>query len=762
MFEDMTIVGKSMPLKLGYSKVTGMLKFAVDRSVAGALWMKVLRSPHPHARIRNINISKASALPGIEGVLTHKDVPQKEILCRNFNWRGKILDERVRYVGDEAAAVVGVTGEVAEHALDLIEVEYEKLPAVFGIEGALEPDAPDVRGIGSNKVAWPPEPGPLPSHQEWGDIEKGFTEADITVEHEVRTSRVYGSFCPPACIAEWVGDKLTLTISHQCPYDVRSVLANTLDIPESKVRVIAPLVAVTMGMLNSAHRFWYLASLLSKKVGKPVVYKMTIEEFGIFKSRETNITHLKMGCMKDGMITALDYANLHDNGGYGNKGNTYQHQHAIFCKANVIYHDHGACTNTFSTGCIRGVGDVAQALAINQAIDMLAEKLAADPLTLWKMNHHKAGDPDYSIAGSVVTLSSEAYDELMDKGAKAVGWEKKWKGWGNPYQVTEAKKRGVGMGIANHVGGIAAWPTSATIEINRDGTAQIAIGFMDLGTNSKTTFAQVGAEVLGIKYEHVCVVQDVDTETVPYTCMTSASTSMFLGGSAIKVAAADAKKQLLEMAHTAPWSPDILKKGIRGPEDLDIKESMIFVKADPDRRIPIKKVVRSVIAPQVIGRALRHDIPITSPKVHNTMVCFADVEVDTETGQVKVLQLIFGNDSGRIVNPAVCKNQVYGGALMSFGYALMEEIALDPATGKALNPALIDYWMPGALDAPPMEIIISDNIDPVGPFGAKGIGEGPTICPHTAIISAIYNAVRIRVGSLPITPDKILRALGKI
>lgn len=762
MYKDMTIVGKGIPFKDDYSKVTGMEKFTPDRSVAGALWMKILRSPHPHAKIKNIDVSKAEALPGIEAAITYRDVPQKEILDKMFNWRGKILDDRVRFVGDEVAAVAGETSEVAEKALDLIEVEYKELPAVFDIEEALKPGASDVRGMGSNKVTCPPETGINISHQEWGDIEKGFAEADVVVKHEVKTHRIYGSFCPPACIAEWVGDKLTLTLSHQCPWDIRSSISATLDMPENKVRIIAPLVAVTYGMINASHRFWFLAALLSKKTGKPVIYKMTIEEFGVFKSREADLIRLEMGSKKDSTVTALNYTQLHDNGGYGKKGTTYQHQHNFFARSNVKFDVAGVCTNKFSTGCIRGVGDVPQALAINQTMDILAEELGIDPLTIRKKNHHKAGDPDYTVARQGCTLSSEAYDELIDKGAKAIGWERKWKGWGKPYQVIGPKKRGVGMAVANHITGVPPMPASAMIQVNRDGTAQVLIGFMDLGTNSKTTFAQICAEVLGFKIEDVNVVKDVDTETVPEACMTGASISMVLGGSAVNIAAADAKQQLLTVAHTAPWSPDILKKGIEKPGDLDIKESMIFVKANPDRRASVKDIVCPMMAPQIMGRALRHDLPVSGPSVYSTLAGFADVEVDSETGQVNVLKLVAGHDSGRIVNPEVCENQVYGGVLMSLGYALMEEVAFDQNTGKALNPALMDYWMPGALDTPPMEVIFSDNIDPVGPLGIKGIGETSTICPHAAIASAIYNAAGIRISQLPITPDRVLKALGKI
>ena len=319
------------------------------------------------------------------------------------------------------------------------------------------------------------------------------------------------------------------------------------------------------------------------------------------------------------------------------------------------------------------------------------------------------------------------------------------------------------MAVAVHSSGIPALPASATIEINRDGTALVLIGSMEIGTGCKTTHAQICAEVLGLKIDDVYVVKDVDTETIPYMCATAASRSLHIGGSVIKVAALDARRQLLELACTAPWSPDILKKAIEKPDDLDIKNSMIYVKTDPGIHIAVKDIISPMPSPQVIGRALRHDLPSPGgPQAYITMAGFADVEVDTGTGIINILKLVACHDCGRVINPQICENQVYGGTLMSFGYALMEEIVYDKLSGNILNPAMIDYWMPTSLDAPPVDVIFSENIDPVGPLGAKGLGEAPAICPHAAIASAIYNATGVRFKHLPITPDKVLKALGRL
>lgn len=762
MTEELSIVGKSIPLREGFSKVTGRERYAIDYVLPGSLWMKVLRSPHPHARIRSINLDKALALPGVKAALTHEDVPMKEALCKIFNWKGRILDNRVRFVGDEVAAIAAETEALAQEAVDLIEVDYEILPAVFDMHEAMKPGAPDVRGVGNNQVRCPPEPGFNQSHDSWGDIEKGFKEADVTIESNVETSQAYLTFCTPACIAEWNDDKLTLTMSHQCPHETRDSICDVLDIPEDKVRVVCPLLPVNFGLLNSGHRFYLIAALLAKKAGRPVTYKMTMEERGYYKSRESHVIRTRMGGTKDGTITAVDYFMLFDNGGYGFKGSPYQLMHDVFARSNVVVDMSAVCTNKFTTGCQRGVGDVPGSLAFSQAVDMLAEKLALDPLTLWKKNHHRAGDTAKAPGPTGFTLSSEAYDELLDRGSASIGWSQKWKGAGQPYLVDGPRRRGVGVGVGLHTSGVAILPAAATVQVNHDGTALVMIGFMDMGQGPKTTLAQVCAEVLGLKIDDTNVVKIVDTDTVPYAPMTGASITAHIGGSAVKLAAQDAKKQILEMAYTAPWSPETLKTGVSGPEELDIRDSMVFVKADPSRRATVKDIVGAIFAPMVIGRAGRHDIPFPGPTALFMVVTFADVEVDVETGKVTVLNIVHGQDAGQVINPQIAQNQVYGGVPLSFGYALMEEVAFDPATGRPLNPALSDYWMPSSLDVPPMEAFFADNIDPVGPMGIKGMGEGPAISPHGAITNAVYNATGKRLSHLPITPDKVLKALGKI
>ncbi|MFC2019521.1 xanthine dehydrogenase family protein molybdopterin-binding subunit, partial [Chloroflexota bacterium] len=343
MAEEMVVVGKAIPLQEGYGRVTGALKFAPDHSLVGALWMKILRSPHAHARIKRIDTGRAEALAGIGAAITHRDAPRNEFQLKSFDFKGRILDSRVRYVGDEVAAV-------------------------FDVEAATKPNAPDVRGVGTNIVSSPPVGGPVASLQEWGDVDEAFSQADATVEHEVRTQRIYGSFFPPACIAHWEGDKLTIMLSHQCPYDIYQTTADGFGLAENKLRIIAPPIAGSFGMLNCDQRFWNMAAILSRKTGRPVIYKMTIEEFGVYKSRESEVMRLKLGGKSDGTVTALYFKQLHDNGGYGFKPTSYQTQHNALRETSVRYDAVGVATNKFSTGSNRGIGNVAQSMALNQAV----------------------------------------------------------------------------------------------------------------------------------------------------------------------------------------------------------------------------------------------------------------------------------------------------------------------------------------------------------------------------------------------------------
>jgi len=754
--EKLSVIGKRVPLEDAYEKVTGRTKFAVDISLPGMLNAKVLRSPYAHARIVKIDTSKAEALPGVEAVITHKDVPQEEWLEESLNYLGRVLDDRVRFVGDEVAAVAAIDVDTAEEALDLIEVEYEELPHVFDVEEAMKPDAPQVTPHGNVRE---------PFVVEWGNIEQGFKEADLIVEH--RTTMDAQQHAPVglnACIASWEDGKLTIWTSTQTPFEVRDVMAGYLKMPISKVRVIGLPTGGSFGLfwLNNFH---FLAVFLAKKAGKPVKLELTREEtFSTVKRRDIPVTYVRLGVKKDGSFAAIHMRHYFDNGAYGFKHNPYEVTSSLWVRnaRHGKFEMYGVSTNLYTAGCMRGVGDMSMGFCMEQAIDMAAEKLGIDPLEIRLKNHTRGGDPIYSdvpvykmmgVPPPEQTLSSSGLDKCIKEGAKAIGWDEKWKGWGKPLEVKGSKRRAVGMAVSSHCAGQRYLGTpSVVVKVNQDGSVNLLTGVGRLGQGVETTQAQIAAEVLGVPVESI-VGTHGDTETCPWGVATVASINTHQTGVATQAAAADAKRQICELA-----SREFGAK----PEDIDIKNGVVFVKGQPEKSIPLAELTaktdpETATWPTIVGSAAKN-IPHT-PIARFYMAHFADVEVDTETGKVKILKYVAVHESGRIVNPSVCENQVVSGVLQGCGFALGERLIFDENTGQILNPNFVDYKILRALDMPDPEVRFVEEIDPVGAFGAKGLGEG-TLCPCPATLAqAIYNATGAEFNTIPFTPETVFRAL---
>ena len=752
---ELSVVGKRVPLKDAYEKVTGSLKFAVDISLPGMLHAKVLRSPYAHAKIVKIDTSKAESLPGVEAVIIHKDVPQEEWMDGGFNYRGRVLDERVRFVGDEVAAVAATDVDIAEEALNLIEVEYEELPHVFDVEEAMKPDAPQVTPHGNVRE---------PTVVEWGDMEQGFKEADLIVEH--RTTMGAQQHAPlglNACIASWEGDKLTIWTSTQTPFR-RDIIAEFLKTPLNKVRVIGLPTGGSFGLfwLNNFH---FLPIFLAKKAGKPVKLELTREEvFATVKRREVTVTWVRLGAKKDGSFTAIHMKHCFDNGAYGFKNNPYQTTSDLWVRhaQHGKFEFYGVSTNLLTAGCMRGVGDLTMDFCMEQAIDKAAEQLGIDPLEIRLRNHARAGDPQrhdgyfYKMVGLPVpekTLSSSGLDKCIKGGAKAIGWEENWKGWGKPLEVKGSVRRGLGMAAASHLCGerhIGA--PSVIVKVNVDGSVHLLTGSGRMGQGVETTQAQIVAEELGVPIESITGTHG-DTDTCPWAQPTTASTSAHLTGLATQAAATDAKRQICQLAS---------KELGAEPENIDIKNGLVYVKGQPQKAVPLADVTAKrhpelSVRPTIVGSATKN-VPLT-PIARMYMAHFVEVEVDTDTGKVKILKYVAAHDSGKIINPDVAENQVVSGVLQGCGFGLCESLIFDEDTGQVLNPNFVDYKILRALDMPYPEVVFLEVIDPVGAFGIKGLGEGTT-CPVPAAVSqAIYNAIGVRFNHVPITPEMVLRAL---
>lgn len=764
MSEQTSVVGKSVPLIDAVEKTTGRLKYAADLPpMHRTHFVKVLRSPYAHAKIVHIDVSKAEAMQGVSAVITHKDnITGPKSCCGvpwtdpSFNFRGPILSEEVCYVGDEVAAVSAVDEETAKAALDLIEVEYEELPAVFDLDEAIAPGTPQIRPWGPNRLD--------SSLFKWGDVEQGFSDSDYVVENRVTMgNQQHAPLDRNACTAHWEGDNLNIWTSTQALFWIRDAVTDFFDISPSQVRVHSTPTGGSFG-LWWANNFMYLTIALARKAKRPVRLILTRDEVQTtVKRRERPLIDVKMGFDDNGKIQSQYVHHIMDNGAYGNKFDPYQSVADIYSPPNAHVEFIGAATNLLPAGCMRGVGDLTLAYAMDQTIDMAAEHFNEDPVDFRLKNIFQPGDICYTSQEQLfakllfkkeiqIPLGSSGLDECITKGAELINWKEKWKGWGTPSSSDGHKLRGVGMGISTHISGLSFFGYNGiTIKCNTDGTMALTTGIGRMGQGGDTTQAMVAAEVLGVEIDDVNVI-DGDSEVCGHTMVTFGSNGMHMVARSTKKAAEDAKRQILEFAAQHLEA---------NPEDLELKEKRVFVKGSPDKSMTIKEVLSTPLfetlsPPEVIGRA---STGVGYDKSGNMMIAdFAEVEIDTRTAQMKVIKFVAAHDSGTVVNPAVCENQVAGGYYQSMGMTTTEHLVFDEDTGAILNPNFMDYKIMGPLDMPEPEIYFEEVYDPYGPYGAKGIGEGVTCAVPAAISSAVYNAIGVRINP-PITSDKIMDAL---
>jgi xanthine dehydrogenase molybdenum-binding subunit len=772
------VVGKGLPVKDAEEKVTGTLKFAVDMEVQGMVHGKILRSPHPHARVERIDTTRAQAVPGVVAVVTHEDSPG--LIWENawFNYRGEILDGTVRFVGDEVAAVAAETEEIAEAALDLIEVEYELLPSVFDPEEAMQVDAPQLRKEGNLRP---------PYVVEWGDVEEGERESELLVDCEVRfEAQQMAPLGRNACIAEWAGDRVTLWTSSQTPSEVRDAVHEALGIPLSKIRVLAMPVGSSFGAWWVAN-FMLVTVLLARKARRPVKIELTNEEcMATVKRRHIEITRGRMGCRKDGTLTLAEFDHIIDNGAYGFKDDV-----GFFCVDNWgkarhgNYVIHGVNTNLVTAGCMRAVGDMTLGACVERLGDMLAEGVGMDPVDFRLMNQIRPGDelrmqhgkrymrgdlaeylsgiPEEQRSGwpDMFHLSSGSTSDILTRGAEAFRWNERWKGWRTPYAVEGPLRRAVGVGTGAHVCGVEfEGNVSAIVRINPDGSAKVHCSVGRQGQGSETTQVQVAAEALGIPFERI-EIETGDTDSVPWSHGSLASNSMFRVGWATREAALDARRQLLEIAAREFYDVP--------PEDLDVVDGVVQLRENPGSglSVPIEEIMNHPRSADALGQTSSitgrpsTPMPPSSAFARHFAAHFVDVEVDVETGEILLLDWLATQDSGTVVNPQVLKNQAIGGAICGAGFALYESLAFDEATGRVLNANLLDYQLLRAADFPTNgNVIFGDSYDPVGPFGARGAGEAPAAAAGPAISQAVYNAIGVWVD-MPMTPERVVSALAR-
>lgn len=754
--EDFAVVGKGLPRKDAPEKATGEAKFAGDFQLPGMLYGKVLTSPIPHGKIKSINTEKAKRLAGVKAVITAKDVPDILYGVSPARYDEHIFAvDQVRYIGDEVAAVAAVDEETAEKALELIEVKYEELPAVFDPLEAMKEDAPQIHEKYKNNIN-------TEIHHNFGDMEKAFAESDVVVEDTFVGNRaMQAALEPHAALAKWDTDgTLTVWSSTQAPHYVQYQLHRVLDLPMGRIRVIKPHVGGGFGGKAEVTTLELAATFLSKMTGKPVQMVYSRKEVFLHgRGRHKMYITLKTGAKKDGTLTAVHSKTILDGGAYTGFGIIATYYAGAMLpvpyKFNHFKFDgYRVCTNLPPCGAQRGHGCPQPRFAFESQLDRIAEKLEMDPIELRLKN---ARGPN-EITPNEFKIHTNEFKACLKKAKEMSNWEEK--------RGKLPLGKGIGISGGGFVSG-SAYPiyrsrfphSNALIRLSEDGsTAFLYTGAADIGQGSNTVLAQIAAEELGIHFEDIKVIA-ADTQTTPTDLGAYSSRTTLMAGNATRDAAAEVKRQLFEIAS---------KKLDVPPEKLVARERRIFDREDTAKCILFEEAASEAFGMKgpILGRGHYHPPKLggsfkgatvgTSP-TYSFCSMIAEVSIDLETGFVSVTDFYCAHDSGTVINPVAFDGQVEGSCVMGIGETLLEEVAFDK--GNILNPNLRDYILPTFKEMPR---ILSANVgipDPHGPFGAKEVGEGSTIAVTGAIANAIYDAIGVRIKELPITPEKILKAL---
>jgi CO/xanthine dehydrogenase Mo-binding subunit len=750
--EKFSVVGQRVQRIEGFEKVTGDSKFIADIYLPGMLVGKVLRSPFPHARIRHIDISKAEKLSGVRAVVTAEDTIKRP-------WGAFFADQyilsvgKARYVGEEVAAVAAIDPDIAEEAIDLIEVDWEPLPGVFDAEEAMQDGAPLVHEDKPNNIA-------MTMDIERGNVAQAFAESDVIVEDTFQSMpQWHCSIETIGSVAEYApGGKYTIYMNTQTLFNARYRIAAALGVPETDVRIIQSAVGGGFGGKSCDDNNALVAAVLARKARKPVKLINTREEEFLAGCRPRVFMkiNVKLGFKKDGRIRAKHIKVIADNGAYCAKApaitgvaamrhDTCYKYTDVKTEAKLVY------TNKVPTGAFRGFGNPSAEWAVEQAIDLGAHELGIDPIEIARINAAETGY--VSPHGNRVT--SCELGQCLDMTEKMMDWKAK--------RANKAPNTGLGLACTVHVSGKRHFGdydgSSATIKLNEDGKALILSGEGECGQGAHTAMCQIAAEELGIHVEDV-EISRADTDLTTFCLGAFASRLTYVSGNAVKNAATNVKQQLFQQA------AEMLEAN---PEDLISRDGRVFVKGAEGKSVTVADVARARLfrhngAPIVGSGSFDADSVLpdntrfgNESGAYNYGVQAAEVHVDPETGQVRVLNFVIASDCGTVIYPMGAEGQVEGGLAQGIGYALTEGLQFDE--GRPVNPNFSDYRIPSMRDMPPLQHAFADSYEPTGPFGAKGLGE-LNMDPTAAVINnAIFDAVGVRVKNLPITPEKILRAL---
>ncbi len=725
----LSIVGTSALRADGVEKATGRARYTSDVRQSGMLHAVILRSSIASGKITSLDIGGALAVTGVRDVLTALPGITRGGL--------PLFDRTIRYAGQPIAAVCADTEEAAREALRAIRVTYERMPHAVTAADALADHAPRVRGDNDNR------PDDSPRTLERGDIDRGLAESDVVVRAEYRTPvALHTALEPHGSVAEWEDDRLTVWEATQGIFMIREHLARAFAIPMSHVRVIMQYMGGGFGAKNGAGPHSYVAAAFARRIGQPVrcINDREAEQMDA-GNRPATVQRVTIGAKRDGTLTVISVDADVPIGIGGWEGGPGQIYHEVYRCPNVRTVDRYVYINASAMASFRAPGHVEGAFGLERAMDELARELKLDPLKLRTINYatldQKKNRP----------YSAKHLDLCYDLGAERFGWSNRQASNETHQGARSSLRRGFGMATQIWGGG-GGPPAYATVRINSDGSADVLTGTQDLGTGARTIFAQIAAESLGFALDQVRVVLG-DTERTPLTGNSWGSITTASVGPAVRMAGEDARRSLLEAAG------ELMKAE---PSALDVRDGVIRAPGGT-QTMTVHDLMDSLGDVMIIGNGSRGPNP-DGISLSAFGAQFAEVEVDIETGIVRVLRIVAAHDSGRIVNPALAESQLHGGIIQGLGYALFEERVMDRALGIPMNPTMHDYKIPTMMDIPDIDAFFVGGADTMANhIGAKGLAEPPIIPTAPAIANAVADAIGRPVREIPLTPWRVLYAM---
>jgi len=738
---ELKVVGTAVPRAEGSDKVSGRTLYAADVNLPGTLWAKILRSPHPHARILNIDVSKAQRIRGVKGILTGSEV-QGHLIGKQIRDMPVLCWDRVRFVGDRVAAVAAESVDAAQEAVNVIDVDYESLAAVFDPLAAMQLSAPRLHddvtvydGGPKDKVAPDLHNGLTRLAYKKGDVEKGFREADLVLEHVFHIPGRHQGYLEPhaALVAIDPDGRIQVWISAKNPFGVRSQLAKCLQLPEERIRINVVNVGGEFGGKGDGIDL-PIAYFLSQRTGRPVKIVMTYaEELSASNPAHPTVITVRSGVKRDGRIVARKLRAVHASGAYGAlKSNaslaTWHYAGGQYRIDNADIEYLQIYTNTVPGGYYRSPGAVATAFAIDSHTDLIAKELGMDAAEFRMKNFLGEGEED--AVGH--RLYNVRFREVLQAAMDAVGWKK-------------AKRRAnVGRGIALSGRHISGGDTGVVLTAEPDGSFTIVSPSVDQGSGTHTILRQLVADQMNVAIEQVRVIVG-DTDSAPRDGGMRASRMTYVAGQAIMQACETLRKNLLDQAARMLEC---------GAEEIEFDGGKFYLRQDPGQQLALRRVVTQ--ATEHLQVTVYEDYPYPED-ISYICAQVAEVEVDPETGSVQVRRVVSAHDVGTIINPITHQGQIDGATIMGLGQGVMEELVMDE--GKVTNNNLGDYKMPTIRDIPELKTVLVKSTGGVGPLDSKPIGEFANNGPPAAIANAVADAVGVRLFELPVKAEKIYQAL---